>query len=162
MPTAPPRELKLLTWWALGPGEAAATAAACASDCWIYCAPDASFCSYILSLNAAIKTVNLITIQAKICFKNDHNADLILSLAHPEHMWVICLIGKTYRHNCTWRCLHFKPLSADSDIVQIISCIPNIIIFMKLLKLYFRTFPCLSGSHFLWFLARIRCSVNHT
>ncbi len=95
-PTTPPRELKLLTWRNWDPEEAAA--ATCASDCWIYCAPDTSYCLCILSLKAEIKNIESNHHSGKNRFKNDHNADLILSPAHPMHMWVIHLIGKTYRH----------------------------------------------------------------
>ncbi len=90
-PTTPPRELKLLTWRNWDPEEAAA--ATCASDCLIYCAPDTSYCLCILSLKAEIKNIESNHHSGKNRFKNDHNADLILSPAHPMHMWVIHLIG---------------------------------------------------------------------
>ncbi len=61
------------------------------------------------------KTVNLITIQAKVKFKDDHTANVILSLAHPEHMWAIRLIGKAYRHHFSYRAdayilSHYRPI----------------------------------------------------
>lgn len=74
------------------------------------------------------QTMNLITIQAKVHFNNDHTADLISSLAHPVHIRVIPLIGKAYQPHIffisgRWWCLYFKPLSADPDIIPIILCI---------------------------------------
>ncbi len=61
------------------------------------------------------KTVNLITIQANVQFKDNHTAVVILSLAHPEHMWAICLIGKAYRHTFSYRAdayilSHYRPI----------------------------------------------------
>jgi len=55
--------------------------------------------------------VNLIAIQAKVWFKNDHTADVIISLVLLEHMWVWLqmhnqhlwlVIGKPYRHHFSY------------------------------------------------------------
>ncbi len=57
----------------------------------------------IISLN-----VTLITIQAKMCFKDDHNADLILSLAHASYslhnridadVTFLAIIGRFWYHS---------------------------------------------------------------
>lgn len=68
------------------------------------------------------KAVNLITIQAKVRFKNDHTADVIISLGLFEHI----IIGKPCRHNFSyWADVYiFRPLSADD--VPKISCILSI------------------------------------
>lgn len=43
------------------------------------------------------ETINLITIQAKVHFNNNHTANVISSLAHHVHIRVIPLIGKAYQ-----------------------------------------------------------------
>ncbi len=73
VPTTPPRELKLLTWGALGPG--------------------------------------------------------VVNILHPENMWVIRLISKTYLHNCTYRADvyilgHYRliPISLHPYLLNIMHC----------------------------------------
>ncbi len=74
--------------------------------------------------------VNL-TIQAKLCFKNDPHCwrDLIASTPWAHVNYFIPLIGKTFRHNffISDRCryLYLKPLLTDSDIGPIALCIPT-------------------------------------
>ncbi len=86
-PTAPPTEKILLTETALGPG------GGCRCMCYYglqYHTQKASFYTCIISLNAAIQNLmNPITIQAKLCFKNEPQCwrDLIASTPWAHVMY---------------------------------------------------------------------------
>ncbi len=69
--------------------------------------------------------MNVITIQAKVRFNNDHTADVILSLEHPVHLRVIPLIGKTYQLIFLYRADADVYILSHYRLIPIILCIPR-------------------------------------